>query len=290
MKARKFHIAIFLLPTLLLFLFVFAIPLVSMLKTSLFQSTGIKEPVFAGIQNYIQLFTQDRAFKQALINNIIWIVLQSTVHVAFGVAVALVLSRRPRGWKFVRTSFMIPNIISSAALGMLFLNILNPQIGVVNSLIRLFGVADFDQNWYGNSDTAFWAVTACWLLYAGVITLLIQAEISAIPEAMFEAAEMDGVSGWKRDWYITLPLLRNIIGTGVILAATSMIIQFDMIYMTTRGGPDVSTLNLALYYYKTANLENNYGVASAIGGVQVVLGIATVMVINRLFRIGQSDA
>lgn len=139
-------------------------------------------------------------------------------------------------------------------------------------------------NLFGNSRYAFWTVTATWILYSGFNTIIFLSEMGAVDPAIYEAARVDGAKPWQMDRYITIPLMKNILGTCVILASVAMVSQFDIIYMTTKGGPGNSTLNLPIYLYKAATLENNYGKANAVGVVQIVLGLTLVLVIQWLFR------
>lgn len=289
MKKNKIWIAIFLAPALILFLMVFGTSLVILLSTS-FTHWSISKPVeFAGLENYIYLLTQDKAFLQALVNTLIWIVLQSTVHVVIGVLVALILSRKAFYWKFVRTVYMIPNIISSAALGMMFLLLFNPQFGAVNKFIQALGFSDFSKNWFFESNSAFWTVTFIWLPFAATITILVLAEIAAIDESLFEAARVDGANELQVNLYITLPMLRSIIGTAAILGGTSMLQKLDTLMMTTKGGPLNRTLNVPLYIYQTALTDNNFALANTAGVYLILIGLITVLVINRAFRLGHSD-
>ena len=88
---------------------------------------------------------------------------------------------------------------------------------------------------------------------------------------------------------IRLPLIRTVLGTSVILAATSMLREFELIYLTTNGGPGDMTLNLPLYLYKTSMTDNNYGYANMMGVVLIVAGIVTVYAINKIFRMNEAD-
>ena len=139
-------------------------------------------------------------------------------------------------------------------------------------------------NLFGNSKYAFWTVTLTWILYAGFNTIIFLAEMGAIDKEIYEAARVDGAKPWQVDRFITLPLMRNIFGTCVILASVAMVSQFDIIYVTTKGGPGSTTLNLPMFLYKAATLENNYGKANAVGVVQIVLGLVLVVLIQQLFR------
>ena len=139
-------------------------------------------------------------------------------------------------------------------------------------------------NLFGNSKYAFWTVTLTWMLYAGFNTIIFLAEMGAIDKEIYEAARVDGAKPWQVDRFITLPLMKNIFGTCVILASVAMVSQFDIIYVTTKGGPGTTTLNLPMFLYKAATLENNYGKANAVGVVQIVLGLVLVILIQQLFR------
>jgi len=290
MKNKALWIAVFLLPTIIIFLIVFAIPVITVVYTSFFKWKGFSGNMsFVGLNNYIEAFKNDSTFRKALSNTVVWILLQSTIHVGIGTLLALILSKKPRGWKFIRTSYMIPNIISASALAMIFLNVFNPQFGIVNSVIQALGFENFAKNWYFDFSTAFPTVTISWLVYAGLITILVLAEIMSIPESIFEAAKIDGASEMQINLFITLPMLRNILGTCVIVSATSMLKEFELIYLTTKGGPVDLTLNLPLYLYKTALIENNFGYANMMGTTLIIMGIISILLINKIFRLGKSD-
>ena len=108
--------------------------------------------------------------------------------------------------------------------------------------------------------------------------------MQAISPDIYEAAQVDGATPGQADRYITIPLMKNAFGTCVILASVAMVSQFDIIYMTTKGGPGNSTLNLPMYLYKIITLENNYGKANAVGVVQIILGLVLVILIQKLFN------
>ena len=289
MKKNSLWIFIFAAPTMLLYIMIFGAPLIMVFATSFCEYTGFIKPRFIGLENYLNLLFRDTNFRAAFVNTCVWILLQVFVHVSFGTIVALVLSRKPFGWKFVRTSFMMTNIIPTAAIGMMYIIMCNPEIGLINAIIHSVGFKDFNPNWFGDSAYAFYSATATWLLYAPFITIFIMSEIGTISPSVFESARVDGASNFKIDLYITLPMLKNIISTCVILAVSSMITEFDVIYMTTKGGPGTTTLNLPMYLYKTANLEMNYGMSNTIGVFQILFGITLVLLVGKIFSLGKSN-
>lgn len=289
MKKNTKWVVLFLLPGVLLFSFI--------LLSSLFVLTGSSftdwfigsKITFVGLKNYIYLFTKDKVFIESIKNTLIWIGLQSTIHVTIGVIVALLLSKKKWYSSAVRTIFFIPNIISSAALGMLFLCVMNPQFGLINGLVSRITGDRFVQNWYNNPKTAFLSVTLTWLPYAGLVTILVMAEMSAISEELFEAAKIDGATSFQIDMQIILPLMKNIIGTCVVLAATSMLQKLDVIMMTTSGGPGSRTMNMPMYIYKTVFSNNNYSLANTQGVILIVLGVVVLKIIRKVFGMDKED-
>ena len=272
---------------MLLFLFVYLASIANVFGTSFTGWRTGQNILFIGLGNYYNLFTSEK-FLKALVNNIIWIVLQSTIHIAIGILFALVTVHKKWYNKASQTIFMLPNILSSAALGMLFYNIFNPSYGPVNKIIQFFGNKNFNVNWYAHADTAFFAVTITWLPFAAVIAILAAAEMAAISEDIFEAAIIDGASELQMNMRIRLPMLKNAIGTGTILAATSMLQKMDILIMTSNGGPGNETMNLPLMIYLTAMQDNNLGLANACGVILILIGLASIGIINKIYRMNET--
>lgn len=290
MKRNKFWMAAFLAPAVILFLLIYAIPLVMVFGTSLFEYRLMPNRFeFIGIQNYINLLTNDAVFKQAFVNTVIWILIHCVLHVFLGCLLAFMLYKKPKGWKFVRVSYMIPNIISQSAIAMIFVNVFNPQYGVVNSILGSLGLESFQHNWLFEKATAFPSVTLTWLLFAGYTTTLVLSECLSVDESILEAARVDGATGFQLDLFIMLPLVKKMIGTTVIMAASYMLQLFSLIYITTGGGPQAATTNLPLMLYQTSMKENNYGYANTIGVFIILLGIVSMVVINKVFKMNESD-
>jgi raffinose/stachyose/melibiose transport system permease protein len=243
---------------------------------------------FIGLDNYI-VALNDSEFIVSFQHTLIWIFLQSTIHVAIGISFAIIISRKFKGWKILRTSFMIPNMISASALGFIFLMVFNGQIGLVNSVLQKLHLEQFAHNWFFEPSTAFASVTVTWLIFAGLIMLLVLTEIGTIPNSLYEAADLDGASQWQKDIFVTLPQLRNVIGTCFIIAATSKLKEFELIYLTTKGGPGTQTMSLPLYLYNTSIVQNNFGYSNMIGTVLIALGLILIFLISKIFKIASDD-
>ncbi len=286
-KRKEIWIFIFTAPCMLLFTLIYAVPIIKVFYTSLCEYTAFIPPRFIGFENFTTLFS-DSDFITSIGNTLLWVLLQTTVHVIIGLMIALILYKKPFGWKFIRTAYMIPNIIPTAATGVMFFMLLNPTFGVFKTAFQVFGwdVANVP-NFFGDSNYAFAAVTCTWIFYSAFNTIIFLSEIGAIPKDIYESARVDGAKNFQIDWYITLPMLKNVICTCVVLAAVAMVSQFDIIYVTTHGGPGTSTLNLPIYLYRTATLESNYGSANAVGVIQIIIGLTLVLLIRKMFSTGE---
>ena len=289
MKVKRWKLAAFLLPCLLLFALIYLIPLGMVFGSSFFEWKAGGVFNFVGLDNYINAFTNAPRMITALKNTVIWVLMQSTIHVGLGTIIAFMLARKMRGWKVLRTIYMFPNVVSAAALGVIFLNVFNPKYGLINSFISKITGNDFVKNWFFDQNSAFITVTWSWLLYTGMIIIIVLAALLAIPEDVLEAARIDGATEMQLNLLVKLPLIRTTLGTCVIVAATSMLREFELIYLTTQGGPGDLTINLPLYLYKTSMTDNNYGYANMMGVVLIVAGVITVYSINKLFRMNDSD-
>ena len=241
-RANYKWIYLFLLPTIVIFAMFYLMPIAQVFVTSFTKWDGFNAPKFNGLTNYINLFTNS-SFLIALKNLLWWCVIALTLHVGFGTLVAFVLYQRPHGWKFTRTVFMIPNVISAAAWAMIYKFIFNNDFGILNSVIRVFN-PNFNVQWFYKSPWAFWAVTFTWLFYAVIVTLVVLGDLMNIPKELNEAALIDGATGWQPIRYIQLPLCRASIGTSVIASLTSRIAMYEQIALTTSGGPGDDTMSL----------------------------------------------
>ncbi|MBR0596511.1 carbohydrate ABC transporter permease [Sinanaerobacter chloroacetimidivorans] len=289
MKKNKIWLYLFSAPLILCFAVFLLVPVMIVIGTSFFEWKGFSGNItFIGFDNYIAALS-DPEFIVSFQHTIIWILLQSTIHVVIGVSFAIIISRKFKGWKVLRTAFVIPNMISASALGFIFLMVFNGQIGLLNSLLKFLHLEEWARNWFFDPNTAFVSVTLTWLIFAGLIMLLVLTEIGTIPHSLYEAADLDGASQWQKDLYVTIPQLRNVIGTCMIIAATSKLKEFELIYLTTKGGPGTETMSLPLYLYNTSIVQNNFGYANMIGTILIGLGLILIYIISKVFKIAGNE-
>lgn len=283
MRGKKIYIAIylFILPAVVIFLMFYLVPIVTVFATSFTKWDGFNSPQFIGITNYANLFS-NKDFYISLKNLLLWSLIASVLHVGFGTLIALILYKKPFGSRFVRSVYMIPNVVSLAAWAVIYKFFFNNDFGFLNNLIRFIN-PDFNVNWFFESPYAFWAITLTWVFYAVYVTLVILTDLMAIPAEIHEAALIDGASPLGITFYIDLPLVRNAIGTGVILSITSRIAMYETIALTTRGGPGSDTMNIPLILVNAIS-DMRYGYANAAAVIMILLGIITLIVVEKLFR------
>lgn len=299
-KKLKFNrktgfVIMFLLPAVLLFAIIYAYPLANIFITSFskWNYKNLSSPKFLGFghmfDNYIKLFTTDYYFMSALLNSLKWVLLVLVIQVPLAIIVAFVLSKRPRGWKLVRNTYIIPNIISTSAIGLIFLNLYDPARGAVTQIINSLSSSN-DVNILASGGSAFWGVTFSFVLFGGTAMLLVLSQISAISPDLYEAARIDGANSFQIDTKIVLPLLKPIIGTIAILATNYGLLLYNEIALLTGGGPDKATYSLSYYIYQTAmgSSKLNFSLANTAGVVQFILGLVLVGLISKVFKMDKS--
>lgn len=282
---RKRYIAIFILPSLLLFLFVVIVPLCITAYYSLLEYNGSGNKSFIGFANYIQLFKEDPYFMKALMNSLILLLASLFIQIPISLVLAVTLAKGIKGEKFFRTVYFIPVVISSMVIGQLWLRLFNSQYGAVNSIIRFFGYSDFEHAWISDPSTAFIAtvIPAVWQ-YIGYHMLILYAGMKSISKDYYEAAQIDGATNLQMFRNITLPLLSPVIKTCVIFASVGALRSFDLIYVMTGGGPRHSSEVPATLMYSNLFERGQYGYGSAQAFFIVIECILLTIVINKVFK------
>ena len=277
----------FLGPAIVLMVAFFVIPVVYVAVVSLMKWNGISAPEFRNIRNYMLLF-KDKAFIRSVINNVIWALVAGFIQVPLAMVMAIILSRKPKGWKFFRTVYFFPQVISGIALAMLWRAVYNAETGLLNGILNSVGLGHLACDWLGGIKTAFPAVLIYWVFYVGYYMVIMMADITTIDESYYEAATIDGATDFQQAIHITIPLIRRTsLLTCVTLASVMGLRQFEQVYMLTNGGPANKTSTIVLYMYKKLQ-DANYGVASASAVILILVGVVFIVCIRKLFE-GRGD-
>ena len=280
-KTDRIKAALFMSPGLLLFLFFFILPVGFVFVFSLFEWNGVTPPIFDGLTNFQKIF-KDKVFWTSLRNNVIWALAQGFIQVPMALVVALILSQKIKGWKFFRTIYFLPQVMSTIALAKLWQAVYNREFGLLNGLLRLVGLEEYQKNWLGDPDTALISVVIYGLFYIGYYMVIMMADITNIDETFYEAARIDGANRFQMDIHITIPLIRGSILTCITLAMIFGLRTFEQVYLLTNGGPANRTSTLVLYLYDQINI-NRYGTSNASSVMLILTGAVTIIVIRNLF-------
>jgi len=271
---KRVSYLIFVLPALLIYLFVMAFPTVFSVVLSLTNYSGGKvfgnpRMGFAGFKSYATIFS-DPYFYMSLKNNL-WVVLMSVFgQIPLGFILAYILSRGLiRGTDFFQTMIYLPNVISAVIIGILFNNFFLTSNSVILEIQRFFNPAAV---FAVNKNPMLPVLLVMLWMYTGTYVIIFLANLQKIDTSVIEASKIDGASEAQTLRYIILPALSGVIVTTAILAISGSLKSFDLIFVMTQGGPAHRTSVLALYMYEKAfRGAPNYPVANAISTVMVII-------------------
>lgn len=232
--------------------------------------------------NYKYIFELYPYFWEALRNSTIWALLGVFVQIPVSALIALAFSRKVKGVKFARNVYIIPSMISSAAMGMIFLQLYSPLYGVVNPVIRLFK-QNFSENILLLKGPAFIAMTCAYIFFTGTTTLMILGNIMAVPEDVREAAMLDGASGLKQDWYITIPMIKDTLRTVSILSATAGFLLYNEVYFLTKGAAGTYSISYVIRELAITSTRTQFGRANAVAVIQILAGMLIIVFVNLLY-------
>lgn len=255
-------------PGLLAILFLIAFPIFYTINLSLTDTSGPASQgpqPFSGADNYVEAFSDSRRFWPAVWRTLIFTACALGLELVLGIAIALLLRRPFWGGRLMRTIIMLPLVTSPVAVGAIWLLMLDPNIGVANNFLQIFGIPR--QGWLTDPGQALWVLVGIdvWQ-WTPIVILITLAGLAGMPEDPEEAALVDGASAWQRTWHVVLPLIRNSIVVAAVLRGIDALKTFDLIYATKGPGGgssnEAETLNVLAYGYSFDYME--YGLAAAI--------------------------
>lgn len=278
---------LFLLPALLVYGAFALYPLGRAAQFSLYEWKGFGSSTFVGLGNYLDL-AGDADFRAAIGNALILIVFYALIPLVVGLVLAAILRRgQVRGMGFFRTVIFLPQVIALVVVAVAWRQIYSPH-GLLNDLLRGVGLDALTRGWLGDPGTALAAVgfIGTWI-EMGLVMLLLLSGMSRIPAELFEAARLDGAGAVREFFAITLPAVRGEITVALVLTLIAALKTFDLVYMTTSGGPGNSTTVPSFEVYFRAFELRAVGSASAVAIVLTVLIFALNVAVT---RIGEREA
>lgn len=273
---------LFITPSFLGVLVFIAFPVVFALYMSLQQWDGITAPQFVGLENFINLF-KDPIFWITFRNTIVYTVVTVPIGALISLGVAQLLNQRVLGLAFFRTAMFIPVVTSGLAIAVIWKWIYDYDNGLINDLLAAFHIAQIP--WLSDPT---WALIALCIIGVwqgfGFTTILLLAAIQNVPDSLLEAASIDGATGWRRFWRITVPLISPTLLFVTIISFVASFQVFAQVYYLTNGGPDYGTSVLTFLVYQHAFVQNRFGDAAALSYVMFAIIFVVTLIQMRVSR------
>lgn len=279
-------IILFLAPALILFTMFILYPVCNTIYLSFHSWKGIYgSPVnFVGLKNYAQVLTS-ADFWRSLLNSLFFMIGGFVILMPLSFGLALLITSKLKGTKIMKTSYFMPVMLSTTAVALMWVYMLNPSYGVVNQLLRGIGLEKLCQDWLSTPVLNMWCIILVneWM-YAGYNMLIFAAGLVSIPSDVYEAAKLDGCTGWKKLRYISIPLSKESFKIFSILCVTGCLKAFDLVWAMTKGGPNHTSEVPASLLYNEAFTFKFFGKSSAIGVLLLVLGISISILVNTILK------
>jgi multiple sugar transport system permease protein len=275
---------ILIFPAAVIFCIIILYPLINAVFMSFTDRSLIKPATaFTGIENYIKLF-KDNNFSGLLINTFIFVFFSTVLSFILGFIWAVVLNTKFRFAELFRGISLVNWIFPGVAIGYLWIWMFHGEYGLVNGLLRLFGITDKNINWPGQMNTAMMVVIIArvWSMMPFNMAFILGG-LQGVSADQVEAARIDGAGNICTFLYIVLPEMKSIISLILILGSISNLQSFDLIYVMTAGGPARATTTFSIEVYRNAFKFYNLGYASAIGVIwALLLGIVSILYIRQI--------
>ena len=273
---------IFIAPFMLGFLFWFLAPALTSLWLVVHKWNMIAPAEFVGLGNFRNLFT-DKLFWQALKVTTAYTAIAVPLGMVLAFLLALLMNAKVRGITVFRTIYYLPSIVPAVSNAVLWAWILNSDFGLLNALLRVFGVRRI--LWLQEPEWALPALIlmSLWSLGGGMVIYL--AGLQGIPNEFYEAAQIDGANAWTKLWHVTIPLMSPVIFFNLVMSVVGTFQVFTAGYLITNGGPQNATLFYVLYLWRNAFLYLKMGYAAALAWVLpfIIMGL-TVFIFRGLGR------
>ena len=281
----------FMAPAMILFLVFVLYPIFYIFGASLYEWDGINESVFVGLRNYIEMFTDDRAFGLAIRNSALWALLTIFPQMLLGFLLANILTAGIPLQKLFRVIFFMPAIISPVVLGIVWQRIYAPFGGLLADLGLEIGARFLIQPYLADPKIAIYSTIAVnvWQ-WTGFSMLMYVAGLQGLPGEVLSAAQVDGANVWQRVRLIVFPMLRHVHLTLILLGVIGTLQTFALVFMLTKGGPNHATEMLPTYIFLKAFTLQSMGYASAVAVALLVIALSAsifqVRVLGARFTIG----
>lgn len=283
-KNHQFISYLFILPAFLLVFILLLIPVVQTIYYGFFDWDGLKEPVFIGLKNYVNIFTNEN-FIRSFINTLIWVGFTLIFPLIGGLLIAVFVKGVVLE-NFFKSVFFIPITLSFVSTGLIWSYMFSRETGVINTLLSLVGLTT-KISWLIDVPLNTFALLIGWTWkQLGINMVLFLMGLATIPTEQKEAAMLDGANRWGAFIYVTFPMLRPITTVVVTMALASSFMVFDIIYVITGGGPYRSSETLTVTMFRETFMMSRLGYGSSISVIIsiIVIGVSAIYIKRMLSK------
>lgn len=280
MKRTNWVIYCMLMPWIIGFLVFKVYPIIISFYYSLLEYPILGDPEFVGLQNYLEIFTKDDTFTASFFATIKYVLIGTPAVIIVSFAVAAILNFKLKGVNFFRTAYYIPSILGGNVAVSFLWTMLFDVNGPVNMVLSVFTLGnDVAINWTKDPKFAIFTLIILKTWQFGSTMLIFLSALQGVSKTVYEAAEMDGASKIRQLFNITVPIITPVILFNAVNVLVKAFQEFNSAYLITKGGPNKTTYFLNLYIYDQAFQNGNYGYASALTWILlVIIGIFTVII------------
>ena len=271
-------------PTILVYSIYIILPILIAVRYSFSKYSGLGKPRFVGWKNYIRLF-HDPLFWSSFKNTMIMFILAFALLMVLAFLVALLLNQRLAGVDFCKALIYSPAIIAPIIVGIIWVYILDPNIGFLNGMLDRIGLSALKQKWIGGNTLTPYSIAIIyfWQQLGYLVTIFI-AGLKMIPGEVLEAADIDGARPAQKVLYVVIPMMKTTISNVAVLIITGVFKIFEIVLQTTGGGPNHVSDSLVTYSYSMTFSSSDYGYGMSLATITFIVSLLITGIYMAIFR------
>ena len=283
LSKKRYKIGL-LIPTLLVYSVYIILPIAIAIYYSFTKYSGIGKPRFTGLKNYIRLF-QDQLFWSSFKNTMVMFILAFVLLLTLSFLIALLLNNKLKAVDFSKAMIFSPAIIAPIIVGIIWVYILDPNIGIINNVLDAIGADSLKQTWIGGEKLSPYSIAIIyfWQQLGYLVTIFI-AGLKMIPTDVLEAVKIDGANTIQEIRYVTIPMMRTTISTVAVLIITGVFKIFEIVQQTTGGGPNLLSETLVTYSYAQTFSSSDYGYGMSLATVTFLISLIITAIYTTVTR------
>lgn len=283
LSKKRYKIGL-MLPTLIVYCVFIILPIIIAIYYSFTRYSGIGKARFTGLSNYVRLF-KDEVFWVSLKNTLIIFILAFVLLLTLSFLIALLLNNKLKGTGLSKALIFSPAIIAPIIVGIIWVYILDPNVGIINNILDALNLDMLKQKWIGGETLSPYSIAVIyfWQQLGYLVTIFV-AGLKMIPEEVLEAVKIDGANGWQRIRYVIIPMMKSTISNVAVLIITGVFKIFEIVQQTTGGGPNHLSETLVTYSYSTTFTSGDYGYGMSLATVTFILSLVITGIYSFLTR------